>query len=50
MYALYDLMLQIGHVPTQIYVNKTYIPQYNLAIIYIYFVEYIFLYIFFTFG
>ena len=35
-------MLPIGHVPTQIYVNKTYIPHYNLAIIYIYFVEYIF--------
>jgi hypothetical protein len=29
---------------------KTYIPHYNLAIIYIYFVEYIFFYIFFTFG
>ena len=43
-------MLPIGHVPTQIYVNKTYIPHYNLAIIYIYFVEYIFFYIFFTFG
>jgi hypothetical protein len=28
-------MLPIGHVPTQIYVNKTYIPHYNLAIIYI---------------
>jgi hypothetical protein len=25
-------MLPIGHVPTQIYVNKTYIPHYNLAI------------------
>jgi hypothetical protein len=36
-------MLPIGHVPTQIYVNKTYIPHYNLAIIYIYFVEYILL-------
>jgi hypothetical protein len=35
-------MLPIGHVPTQIYVNKTYIPHYNLAIICIYFVEYIF--------
>jgi hypothetical protein len=34
----------------QIYVNKTYIPHYNLAIIDIYFVEYIFFYIFFTFG
>ena len=43
-------MFPIGHVPTQIYVNKTYIPHYNLAIIYIYFVEYIFFYIFFTFG
>jgi hypothetical protein len=43
-------MLPIGHVPTQIYVNKTYIPHYNLAIIYIYIVEYIFFYIFFTFG
>jgi hypothetical protein len=43
-------MLPIGHVPTQIYVNKTYIPHYNLAIIYICFVEYIFFYIFFTFG
>jgi hypothetical protein len=31
-------------------VNKTYIPHYNLVIIYIYFVEYIFFYIFFTFG
>jgi hypothetical protein len=40
----------IGHAPTQIYVNKTYIPHYNLAIIYIYFVKYIFFYIFFTFG
>ena len=40
-------MLSIGHVPTQIYVNKTYIPHYNLAIIDIYFVEYIFFYIFF---
>jgi hypothetical protein len=30
-------MFPIGHVPTQIYVNKTYIPHYNLAIIYIYF-------------
>ena len=51
-YVLYELMLQlpIGHVPTQIYVNKTYIPHYNLAIIYIYFVEYIFFYIYFTFG
>jgi hypothetical protein len=29
-------MLPNGHVPTQIYVNKTYIPHYNLAIIYIY--------------
>jgi hypothetical protein len=29
-------MLPIGHVPTQIYVNKTYIPHYNWAIIYIY--------------
>jgi hypothetical protein len=37
-------MFPIGHVPTQIYVNKTYIPHYNLAIIYIYFVEY-FLYV-----
>ena len=35
-------MLPIGHVPTQIYVKKTYIPHYNMAIIYIYFVEYIF--------
>jgi hypothetical protein len=35
-------MLPIGHVPTQIYVKKTYIPHYNLAIICIYFVEYIF--------
>jgi len=43
-------MLPIGHVPTQIYVNKNYIPHYNLAIIYIYFVEYIFFYIFFAFG
>jgi hypothetical protein len=43
-------MYMIVHVPTQIYVNKTYIPHYNLAIIYIYFVEYIFFYIFFTFG
>ena len=43
-------MLPIGHVPTQIYVNKTYIPHYNLAIIYICFVEYIFFYIFITFG
>ena len=43
-------MLPIGHVPTQIYVNKTYIPHYNLAIIYIYFVDYIFFYIFFMFG
>ena len=43
-------MLPIGHVPTQIYVNKTYIPHYNFAIIYIYFLEYIFFYIFFTFG
>jgi hypothetical protein len=43
-------MLPIGHVPTQIYVNKTYILYYSLAIIYIYFVEYIFFYIFFTFG
>jgi hypothetical protein len=34
-------MLPIGHVPTQIYVNKTYIPHYDLAIISIYFVEYI---------
>jgi hypothetical protein len=33
-----------------LYVNKTYIPHYNMAIIYIYFVEYIFFYIFFTFG
>ena len=49
-YVLYGLMLPIGHVPTQIYVNKTYIPHYNMAIIYIYFVEYIFFYIFFTFG
>jgi hypothetical protein len=47
-YVLYELMLPIGHVPTQIYVNKTYIPHYNLAIIYIYFVEYIFFYIFFS--
>ena len=43
-------MFPIGHVPTQIYVNKTYIPHYNLAIIYISFLEYIFFYIFFTFG
>ena len=49
-YVLYELMLPIGHVPTQIYVNKTYIPHYNFAIIYIYFLEYIFSYIFFTFG
>jgi hypothetical protein len=33
--VLYELMLPIGHVPTHIYVNKTYIPHYNLAIIYI---------------
>jgi hypothetical protein len=46
--VLYELMLPIGHVPTQIYVSKTYIPHYNLAIIYIYFLEYIFFYIFFT--
>ena len=37
-YVLYELMLPIRHVPTQIYVNKTYIPHYNLAIFYIYFV------------
>jgi hypothetical protein len=49
-YVLYELMLPIGHVPTQIYVNKTYIPHYNWTIIYIYFVEYIFFYIFLTFG
>jgi hypothetical protein len=49
-YILYELMLPIGHVPTQFYVNKTYIPHYNMAIIYIYFVECIFFYIFFTFG
>jgi hypothetical protein len=40
-------MLPIGHVPTQIYANKTCILHYNLAIIFIYFVEYIFFYIFF---
>ena len=28
-YGLFELMLPIGHVPTQIYVNKTYIPHYN---------------------
>jgi hypothetical protein len=31
-YVLYELMFPIGHVPTQIYVNKTYIPHYNWAI------------------
>jgi hypothetical protein len=43
----FPLMLPIGHVPTQIYANKTCILHYNLAIIFIYFVEYIFFYIFF---
>jgi hypothetical protein len=47
-FVLYELLLPIGHVPTQIYVNKTYMPHYNLAIIYIYFVEYIFFYTFFA--
>ena len=44
-YVLYDFMLPMGQVPAHIYVNKTCISHYNLPIVYVYLVEYIFFYI-----